>query len=348
MAENWPRKGVETRCGGRGATRPTASAARCGGRGATRPTASAARMRAPFSGCALRFNTDAVKGLSLTASLPSDSSAIFIWLRMLFSLTTKRGCASSCVPHDERRGIVAAIEACRLRASSLSHRSPFGLAAQPRHENALRATRKSLPPAVDGTKILRVLSSEQVGVKMRRAERFEAFLELQVNNHGVRFQTKQVATPPKSKVQSRKSLSYLASLVRGLTRSVWFVASIHRLVRPITPRSALLEGSIHRLVRSIKPRSVFVQSTEGLNVFVSRSAFVTSARAKPEGLARMPSSRPKPLGFEPGDDGSRVNRACAMPVRSVRGQGVWGPRPHESVLRPHPHLRDQKFERRAA
>ena len=35
---------------------------------------------------------------------------------------------------------------------------------------------------------------------MRRAERFAAFLELQVNNHGVRFQVKQVATPPKSKV----------------------------------------------------------------------------------------------------------------------------------------------------
>ena len=93
------------------------------------------------------------------------------------------------------------------------------------------------------------------------------------------------------------------------------------------PRSALLDGSIHRLVRSIKPRSVFVKSTEGWNVFVSRSAFVTSARAKPEGLARMPSSRPKPPGFEPGDDVSRANRACAMSVRSVRGQGAWGPAP---------------------
>ena len=239
VSENRPWKGIET-CGG--------------GRGATRPTASAARLRAPFSGCALRFNTDAVKWLSLTASLSSASSAIFIWLRMLFSLTTKRGCASLRVPHDARRGIAAAIEACRLRASSLPHRSPFGLAAQPRHENALRATRKSLPSVVDGTKTLRVLSSEQV--------------------------------------------------------VVWY------------------DVSIHRLVRSIQPRSVFVKSTKGWNVFVSRSAFVTSARAKPEGLARMTSSRPKPPGFEPGDDGSRANRACAMPVRSVRGQGVWGPRPH--------------------
>ena len=255
--ENRPQKGIETRCGGRGATRPTASAA---------------RLRLPISECTRWFNTDAVKGLSLTASLSSDSSAIFIWLRMLFSLTTKRGCASSRVPHDARRGIAAAIEACRLRASSLPHRSPFGLAAQPRHENALRATRKSLPSVVDGTKILRVLSSGQV--------------------------------------------------------VVWYDVSIHRLVRSIQPRSALLDGFIHRLVRSIQPRSVFVKSTKGWNVFVSRSAFVTSARAKPEGLARMTSSRPKPPGFEPGDDGSRANRACAMPVRSVRGQGVWGPRPH--------------------
>ena len=127
--ENRPQKGIETRCGGRGATRPTASAA---------------RLRAPFSGCALRFNTDAVKWLSLTASLSSASSAIFIWLRMLFSLTTKRGCASSRVPHDARRGLAAAIEACRLRASSLPHRSPFGLAAHPRHESARSARHENV------------------------------------------------------------------------------------------------------------------------------------------------------------------------------------------------------------
>ena len=35
---------------------------------------------------------------------------------------------------------------------------------------------------------------------MCRTERIAASLELQVNNHGVRFQTKRVVTPPKSKV----------------------------------------------------------------------------------------------------------------------------------------------------
>ena len=209
--ENRPQKGIETRCGGRGATRPTASAA---------------RLRLPISECTRWFNTDAVKGLSLTASLSSASSAIFIWLRMLFSLTTKRGCAASGVPPDGRRGVAVAIEAWRLRAPSRRVVRPSGSPRIPVTKARVPRDTKTFKPLVDGTKILRVLSSEQIGVKMCRAERIAASLELQVNNHGVRFQTKRVVTPPKSKV--------LVACLRLIAK---------RLVRRF----------LHRLVRSMKP-----------------------------------------------------------------------------------------------
>ena len=118
---------------------------------------------------------------------------------MLFFLTTKRGCAASGVAPDGRRGVAVAIEAWRLRAPSRrvvrpsgSPRIPATKAPFGRHENvqASRRWHENSSSSIERTNWREDVSS--------RAHR--AFLEPQVNNHGVRFQTKRVVTPPKSKV----------------------------------------------------------------------------------------------------------------------------------------------------
>ena len=88
------------------------------------------------------------KRAPLPFRVASRQSAGFSWLRVLFFLTTKRGCAASCVPHDGRRGIAVATEACRLRAPSRrivrpsgSPRVPVTKARVARHEN-LPASRR--------------------------------------------------------------------------------------------------------------------------------------------------------------------------------------------------------------
>ena len=184
----------------------------------------------------------------------------------MFFLTTNRGCAASGVPPDGRRGITVVLEAWRLRAPSRRVVRPSGSPRIPVTKARVPRDTKTFKPLVDGTKILRVLSSEQIGVKMCRAERIAAFLEPQVNNHSVRFQTKRVVTPPKSKVLVACLRLVAKRLVRRFHSSTGsldeatkcFARRFYSLVRSIKPRSVLLDGSIHRLVRSIKPRSVFV------------------------------------------------------------------------------------------
>jgi hypothetical protein len=281
------------------------------------------------------------KRAPLPFRVASRQSAGFSWLRVLFFLTTKRGCAASCVPHDGRRGIAVATEACRLRAPSRRAVRPSGSPRVPvtktrvaRHEN-LPASRREREKAC-------AILLEQVGTRQGFLSDAKSAKEVDAKSaKGVDAKNAKASDAKSAEILEAKEFVGKVAWVGSRCRRDRKVEAVSHRFRKDGDLLASAGSSTppyhsgrvefcNRERMSVRERGEAFSCNRptGVTVFVSRSAFVTGARARPNGLARIAPSRPKPLGFEPDDGARRANRACAMPVRPVRGSGVWGRRPH--------------------
>ena len=267
------------------------------------------------------FNSDGGKGLPLTRPLASRFELAFSWLRVLFFLTTKRGCAASCVPHDGRRGIAVATEACRLRAPSRrvvrpsgSPRGPVTKTRVARHENLQASRREHENPLVSA----RTNQSQKSGIDESLRFCSNEWQASPARQAIIAKPTwRQMAVPSRhSNCQSRSREK------RGRRISI--------LAMPCMRSFTLVTCSFDKAAQAFS-----CNRPTGVTVFVSRSAFVTGMRGEPERLATRRCRRTKPQGFGcGGKDASPVGRNARRHADPVRGSEVWGQRPHQKWTAP--------------